>query len=220
LNHVSQHQTVVGLDAKRQFEIVGDYPEVVIGCVGGGSNFSGFAFPFLQDKFAGKEIRVVAVEPTSCPTLTKGIYAYDFGDVAGLTPLLKMFTLGHTFVPPKIHAGGLRYHGDAPILCHLVKEGLVEAQAYPQRPVFEAAVLFARTEGIIMAPETAHAFKAVLDEVERCREEGKEKVIAFNLSGHGLIDLAAYDEYFAGKLQDYALPEEEIKRAMAELPKV
>ena len=220
LNHVCLHQTVVGLEAKKQFEVAGDYPDIVIGCVGGGSNFSGFAFPFLQDKFNGKDVRVIAVEPTSCPTLTKGLYAYDFGDVAGLTPLIKMHTLGHTFVPPKIHAGGLRYHGDAPILCHLVKNGFIEAQAYPQRSVFEAALVFARSEGIVMAPETAHAFRSVLDEVERCKQEGKEKVIAFNLSGHGNFDLGAYDEYLNGNLQDYALPEDELKRALSELPKV
>ena len=220
LNHVCLHQTMIGLEAKKQLQMVGDYPDVVIGCVGGGSNFAGLAIPFIQDKLAGKKVRALGVEPAVCPSLTRGIYAYDFGDAVGLTPLLKMFTLGHSFVPPRIHAGGLRYHGDAPLLCHLVKLGLAEAKAYTQRPVFEAAVTFARTEGIIMAPEAAHACKAVLDEVERCKQEGKQETILFNLSGHGLVDMAAYDDYFSGKMQDVALDESELKKAMADLPKV
>jgi len=185
----------------------------------GGSNFAGFFLPFVPDKLKdGLQIRFVAVEPTSCPTLTKGLYAYDFGDTVGLTPLLKMFTLGHNFVPPRIHAGGLRYHGDAPILCLLAKNKVVEAVAYPQNAVFEAAVTFARTEGIIPAPETAHAIKAVIDEALRCKEEGRESCIVFNFSGHGHFDMSAYDQYFSGSLEDYALPQEEIERALKELP--
>ena len=220
LNHVCLHQTMIGLEAKKQLQMVGDYPDVVIGCVGGGSNFAGLAIPFIQDKLAGKKVRALGVEPAACPSLTRGIYAYDFGDAVGLTPLLKMYTLGHSFVPARIHAGGLRYHGDAPLLCHLLKLGLVEAKAYTQRPVFEAAVTFARAEGIIMAPEAAHACKAVFDEVERCKQEGKKETILFNLSGHGLVDMAAYDDYFSGKMQDVALSESELKKAMADLPKV
>ena len=220
LNHVCLHQTIVGLEAKKQMQMVGDYPDVVIGCVGGGSNFAGLAIPFIQDKLTGKKVRALAVEPVACPSLTRGLYAYDFGDAVGLTPLLKMYTLGHSFVPPRIHAGGLRYHGVSPLICHLLKLGLVEAKAYTQRPVFEAAVTFARCEGIIMAPESAHACKAVFDEVERCKQEGKKETILFNLSGHGLVDMAAYDDYFSGKMQDVALSESELKKAMADLPKV
>ncbi len=219
LNHVLLHQTIVGLEVKKQLELLGERPDVMIGCVGGGSNFAGFFLPFVPDKLKdGREIRFVAVEPTSCPTLTKGLYAYDFGDTVGLTPLLKMFTLGHNFVPPRIHAGGLRYHGDAPILCLLAKNKVVEAVAYPQNAVFEAAVTFARTEGIIPAPETAHAIKAVIDEALRCKEEGRESCIVFNFSGHGHFDMSAYDQYFSGSLEDYALPQEEIERALKELP--
>lgn len=219
LNHVLLHQTIVGLEVKKQLELLGERPDVMIGCVGGGSNFAGFFLPFVPDKLKdGLQIRFVAVEPTSCPTLTKGLYAYDFGDTVGLTPLLKMFTLGHNFVPPRIHAGGLRYHGDAPILCLLAKNKVVEAVAYPQNAVFEAAVTFARTEGIIPAPETAHAIKAVIDEALRCKEEGRESCIVFNFSGHGHFDMSAYDQYFSGSLEDYALPQEEIERALKELP--
>jgi len=220
LNHVLLHQTIVGLEAKRQMEIAGYEPDILIGCVGGGSNFAGFSFPFLADKLKGKsDVRVIAVEPTACPTLTKGLYEYDFGDTAGLTPLVKMYTLGHSFVPPKIHAGGLRYHGDAPLMCKLVKDGYIEARAYHQNTVFEAAVLFARAEGFVPAPETAHAVKAVVDEAIKAREEGKEKVIVFNFSGHGHFDLAAYDAYFSGELEDYEYPEELIRQALEELPK-
>lgn len=219
LNHVLLHQTIVGLEVKKQLELLGERPDVMIGCVGGGSNFAGFFLPFVPDKLKdGLQIRFVAVEPTSCPTLTKGLYAYDFGDTVGLTPLLKMFTLGHNFVPPRIHAGGLRYHGDAPILCLLAKNKVVEAVAYPQNAVFEAAVTFARTKGIIPAPETAHAIKAVIDEALKCREEGRENCIVFNFSGHGHFDMSAYDQYFSGSLEDYALPQEEIERALKELP--
>ncbi len=220
LNHVLMHQTVIGLEAKKQFEIVGEYPDVVIAPCGGGSNLGGISFPFLADKFAGREVRVIAAEPTSCPTLTKGVYTYDYGDVAQMTPLMKMYTLGHDFIPPGIHAGGLRYHGDSPIISLFVKEGLMEAVALPQTKVFEAAITFARTEGMIPAPETNHAIAAAIDEALKAKEEGKEKVILFNFSGHGLLDLAAYDAYLSGKLEDYDYPEEKVKEALERLPKV
>ena len=222
LNHVLLHQTIVGLETKVQMEKAGDYPDLLVGCVGGGSNFAGFAFPFLMDRLQGrrKALRAIAVEPTACPTLTKGIYTYDFGDTARTTPLLKMYTLGSDFVPAPIHAGGLRYHGDAPLLCLLYKEGIIEAVAYPQNPVFEAALLFARCEGILPAPEAAHAIKAVVDEAIRCREGAERKVIAFNLSGHGHFDLGAYEAYLAGKLQDFEYPEAKIQKSLARLPKV
>lgn len=218
LNHVLLHQTVVGLELQKQLKIAKEKPDMIIGCVGGGSNFSGAFFPFVSEKLKGRNIRFIAVEPTSCPTLTKGPYLYDFGDVAKMTPLLKMFTLGHGFIPPAIHAGGLRYHGDAPILCALVNKGIVEAVAYNQNPVFEAAVLFARTEGIIPAPETAHAIRAAIDEAKKCKETGEEKCIVIAFSGHGHFDLAAYDAYFAGKLEDYAYPEEKIAEALKDVP--
>lgn len=218
LNHVLLHQTVIGLEAKKQFELVGDYPNVIIGCCGGGSNLGGVSFPFLYDKINGKDLRVVAVEPISCPTLTKGQFRYDFGDTAGLTPLLMMYTLGHDFVPPGIHAGGLRYHADAPIVCQLYHDKLIDAVAYGQTAVFDAAIKFAKTEGIIPAPETAHAIKAVIDEAMLCKEEGKQRTIFFNLSGHGYFDLSAYADYVAGKLEDYAYPDEKIKEALAKLP--
>ncbi|HHV62603.1 MAG TPA: TrpB-like pyridoxal phosphate-dependent enzyme [Firmicutes bacterium] len=220
LNHVLLHQTIIGLEAKAQMAKVNDYPDIVIGCVGGGSNFAGLSFPFLQDKINGKDIRVIAVEPTACPTLTKGIYAYDYGDTAGFTPLMPMYTLGHSFVPAGIHAGGLRYHGASPLVSQLYRDGLIEAQAYGQVGVFEAACLFAKSEGIIPAPESSHAIKAVIEEARRCKEAGEAKTILFNLSGHGLLDLGAYDSYFAGKLEDYEHPSELIERALAELPKV
>ncbi|MDR7416641.1 MAG: TrpB-like pyridoxal phosphate-dependent enzyme [Armatimonadota bacterium] len=217
LNHVLMHQTVIGLEAKRQLELLDEYPDVVVGCIGGGSNFAGLSFPFMADKLRGREVRIVAVEPTACPTLTKGQYLYDFGDTARTTPLLKMYTLGHTFIPAPIHAGGLRYHGDAPLVCLLYDRGLIEAYAYPQNPVFEAAVLFARTEGIVPGPEPAHAIRHVIQEAIRCREAGESKVILFNLSGHGHFDLAAYEQYLAGKLPDFEYPEEEVQRAIAAL---
>ncbi len=220
LNHVLLHQTVIGLEAKRQFEIARDYPDVIVGCCGGGSNLAGVSFPFLRDKINGKELRVIAVEPTSCPTLTKGEFRYDFGDTAGLTPLVMMYTLGHDFVPPGIHAGGLRYHGDSPLICQLYHDGLIEAQAYGQTAVFDAAIRFAKSEAIIPAPESAHAIKAVIDEALRCKEEGKEKTIFFNLSGHGYLDLAAYADYLSGKLEDYEYPEEKIKEALSKLPSI
>jgi tryptophan synthase beta chain len=222
LNHVLLHQTVIGLEARKQMEQAGDWPDIVIGCIGGGSNFAGIAFPFVMDKLTGKtpHLRALAVEPTACPTLTRGRYVYDFGDTAELTPLVKMYTLGHTFVPPSIHAGGLRYHGDAPLVCQLYHGGVLEAIAYPQNPVFQAAVQFARAEGIVPAPEAAHAVKAAIDEAIRCREEGRSRTILFNLSGHGYFDLSAYDAYLAGKLEDYEYPQEEIDRALAALPQV
>ena len=204
LNHVLLHQTVIGLEAKRQMEEAGVYPDVVIGAVGGGSNFAGLSFPFLADKLRGEkpDLKVLAVEPTACPTLTKGEYRYDFGDTVGLTPLIKMYTLGHDFVPPPIHAGGLRYHGDAPLVCKLYDLGYISAVAYKQTEVFDAALTFARTEGIVPAPESSHAIKAAIDEAKRCRETGEEKVILFNLSGHGYFDLSAYDKYLRGELED------------------
>lgn len=203
LNHVLLHQTVIGLEAKQQMEMAGDSPDVVIGCVGGGSNYAGLAYPFVPEKTrAGKQIRFVAAEPTACPTLTRGSFEYDFGDTAETTPLIEMFTLGHTFVPPPIHAGGLRYHGDAPSLCRLVKDGVVDAVAYPQTKVFDAAVQFARTEGIIPAPESAHAIRAAIDEALAFKETGEERAILFGLSGHGLLDLKAYEDFLAGDLLD------------------
>jgi tryptophan synthase beta chain len=218
LNHVLLHQTIIGLEARKQFEMIGEWPDVVAGCIGGGSNFAGLTFPFLMDKLQGKrDIRAVAVEPSACPSVTKGIYTYDYGDVAGLTPLLKMFTLGHNFIPSPIHAGGLRYHGMAPLVSLLYKEKIIEAVAYPQRAVFEAGVLFAQTEGYIPAPETAHVIKFVVDEAIRCREEGKEEVILFNGSGHGHFDMAAYDDYLAGKLEDFVYPEEKVEEAIRQL---
>ena len=220
LNHVLLHQTVVGLETEKQLELVGEKADVLLGCVGGGSNFAGFVYPFIKKKMEGQELRAVAVEPTACPTLTKGIYAYDFGDTAHLTPLMKQYTLGHTFIPPGIHAGGLRYHGDAQSLCLLVHEGLMEAVAYHQTKVFDAAIQFTRTEGLLPAPETAHAIAAVIDEALRAKEEGKEKVIVFNCSGHGYFDLGAYDRYFSGELVDYEYPKEKIEAALAKLPKV
>jgi len=218
LNHVLLHQTVIGLEAKKQFELAGDYPDIIIGCCGGGSNLAGTSFPFLHDKINGKEIRVIAVEPASCPTLTKGEFRYDFGDTIGMTPLLMMYTLGHDFVPPGIHAGGLRYHADAPLICQLYHDKLIEARSYNQTAVFEAALKFTRSEGIIPAPETAHAIKAVIDEAMLCKEEGKEKTIFFNLSGHGHFDLQAYADYLEGKLKDYDYPEAKIKEALSKLP--
>jgi len=220
LNHVLLHQTVVGLESKLQMEKAGEYPDVVVGCVGGGSNYAGFCFPFLQDRLAGKtKARFVAVEPTACPTLTRGLHTYDFGDVAGLTPLLYMYTLGKDFIPPAIHAGGLRYHGDAPLLCQLVADGFIEAKACGQPEVFEAAIRFARAEAIVPAPESAHAIKCVIDEALQAREAGEARIILFNLSGHGHFDLSAYDAYLSGKIQDYALPEEELQRSLMRLRK-
>jgi tryptophan synthase beta chain len=217
LNHVLLHQTIIGLEVEKQLQKVGEKPDIMIGCVGGGSNYAGFFLPFLPRKLAGEKIRFIAVEPTACPTLTKGPYNYDFGDTACTTPLLKMFTLGHSFVPPPIHAGGLRYHGGAPIVCHLLKLGLVEARAYHQKEVFEAALLFTQTEGFLPAPETAHATKAVIEEAKKAKPG---TVIVFNHSGHGYFDLGAYDAYFRGKLEDYTYPQEKIEEALKSLPEV
>jgi tryptophan synthase beta chain len=218
LNHVLLHQTVIGLETKKQFELVGDYPDIIVGCCGGGSNLGGLAFPFIRDKINGKDLRVIAVEPLSCPTLTKGEFRYDFGDTVGLTPLLMMYTLGHNFVPPGIHAGGLRYHADAPLVCQLYHDNLMEATAYGQTAVFEAALQFAKSEGIIPAPESSHAIRGAIDEALKAKEEGKERTILFGLSGHGYLDLTAYEDYLGGKLVDYAYPEEKIKEALRELP--
>ena len=220
LNHVILHQTVIGLEAKKQFDKVGDYPDMVFAPCGGGSNFGGVAFPFLADKASGKQVRLVAVEPSSCPTLTRGHYAYDFGDAIGMTPLMKMYTLGHDFMPPGIHAGGLRYHGDSALVSQLYNEGLVEAVAVPQIATFQAGVQFAQTEGIIPAPESNHAIRACIDEALRCKESGESKTLFFNLSGHGHFDMAAYDSFFAGKLEDFEYPEEAIKASLHNLPKV
>jgi tryptophan synthase beta chain len=218
LNHVMLHQTVIGQEAKKQMTLAGEDPDVVIGCFGGGSNFAGLALPYVLDKLAGSQVRIMAVEPAACPTLTKGAFAYDFGDTAKLTPLVKMYTLGHNFMPPGIHAGGLRYHGASPLCSALVQDGTIEARAYPQLPVFDAAVQFAQTEGILPAPESAHAIKAAVDEALAAKAEDRARVILFNLSGHGHFDLAAYDAYHAGNLQDYEYPAEEIAKSMAALP--
>lgn len=221
LSHVCLHQTVIGQETIAQMEMAGEEPDVVIGCVGGGSNFAGLAFPWLRRKLrgAGKSgMRFVGAEPAACPTLTKGVYAYDFGDTVGLTPLMPMYTLGHDFVPPPVHAGGLRYHGDAPLLCATVKAGLVDAVAVAQNPTFEAALQFARTEGIIPAPESAHAIRAAIDEALAAKESGEEKVILFGLSGHGHFDLAAYDAYLAGTLEDPQFSAADAEAAIAKLP--
>ncbi|HYQ80682.1 MAG TPA: TrpB-like pyridoxal phosphate-dependent enzyme [Anaeromyxobacteraceae bacterium] len=220
LNHVCLHQTVIGLEAKEQLKLAGDYPDVVIGCHGGGSNFSGIAFPFVADKAAGKNVRVLAVEPTSCPTLTKGVYTFDYGDTAKMAPIAKMYTLGHDFMPPGIHAGGLRYHGAAPLVSLLVNHKIIEARAVGQLACFEAAVQFARTEAIIPAPESSHAIRAAIDEALEAKKEGKPRVVLFNLSGHGHVDMAAYDAYFAGKLEDFEYPAEKVQESLKHLPKV
>ncbi|EDX77912.1 pyridoxal-phosphate dependent TrpB-like enzyme [Coleofasciculus chthonoplastes PCC 7420] len=222
LNHVLLHQTVIGLEAQTQLDMAGDYPDIIVACTGGGSNFAGIAFPFLGAKLRGeqKTTRFVAVEPTACPTLTKGKYAYDFGDTAHLTPLVKMHTLGSSFVPPGIHAGGLRYHGMSPLISHLVELGLIEPRAYPQLSCFAAGVMFARTEGILPAPEANHAVKGAIDEALRCKEEGISRTILFNLCGHGHFDMQSYIDYHAGRLQDSEYNEQEIAMALAGLPVV
>lgn len=221
LNHVALHQTVIGLEAEKQMEMAGEYPDVVIACFGGGSNFGGLAFPFMRHRIAGEEgkshTRFVAAEPASCPKLTRGEFRYDFGDEAGYTPLLPMYTLGHNFSPANIHAGGLRYHGAGVIVSQLLKDGLMEAVDIPQLETFEAATLFARSEGIIPAPESCHAIAATIREALKCKESGQEKVILFNLSGHGLVDMASYDKYLAGDLQNYTLPDADIARNIASL---
>lgn len=220
LNHVLLHQTVIGEEAKKQLALVGDYPDEIYAPCGGGSNFGGIAFPFFADKAAGKDVRLIAVEPTSCPTLTKGPYAYDFGDAIGLTPLLKMHTLGHDFVPPGIHAGGLRYHGDSPLVSQLHHEGLVDAIAIPQLETFEAGVLFARTEGIVSAPESTHAIAAAVRSARECVNSGEPRTILFNLSGHGHFDMSAYDRYLNNELEDYEFPVEAIEESLSHLPEM
>jgi tryptophan synthase beta chain len=222
LNHVLMHQTVIGLEARKQLEKADAQADIVVGCVGGGSNFAGLAFPFAADRLTGRrpELRIVAVEPAACPSLTKGRYVYDFGDTVGLTPLVKMHTLGHSFVPPPLHAGGLRYHGMAPLVSKLYEDRVIEAVAVPQVATFQAAVQFARAEGIIPAPESAHAIRVVIDEALRCRAAGRRQTILFNLSGHGHFDLAAYEQFLAGRLQDYEYPAEKIEEALRGLPKV
>ena len=222
LNHVLLHQTVVGQEAMKQLEKIDAYPDIIVGCIGGGSNFAGVFLPFVKDKIAGKKpnLQIICVEPEACPSVTKGPYTWDYGDVAGMAPIALMYTLGHSFIPPPVHAGGLRYHGMAPIICHLHKLGFVEARAEYQIPVFQAAVQFARAEGIIPAPEPAHSIKVVIDEALKCKESGQRKNILLALSGHGHFDLGAYDQYLSGKLEDYEYPEEKVKQALKELPQV
>jgi tryptophan synthase beta chain len=222
LNHVLLHQTIIGEETRKQMEMADAYPDIIVGCVGGGSNFAGQFLPWIRDKFSGKkkDLRIVCVEPASCPTMTRGIYAYDFGDTAGMAPIAMMHTLGHSFVPAPIHAGGLRYHGMAPIISKLYDLGLIDAVAVHQTAIFEAGVKFARTEGIIAGPEPCHALKVAIDEALKCKESGQTKTILIALSGHGHFDLSAYDAYLSGKLQDFALPEKDIKKALAELPKI
>jgi len=222
VNHVLLHQTVNGLEAKKLMEQADAYPDIIVGCIGGGSNFAGLFLPFVKDKIDGTkpDLRIINVEPTSCPTVTRGPYAWDFGDVAGMAPIILMYTLGHDFVPPPVHAGGLRYHGMAPIICHLHKLGLVEARAEPQVATFEAGVTFARTEGIVSAPETNHCIKAAIDEALKCKESGESKTILIAHSGHGHFDMAAYDAYLSGILTDYEYPEEKVKEALTHLPEV
>ena len=221
LNHVLLHQTVIGEECLKQMDMAGEYPDVVIGCVGGGSNFSGIAFPFLRENLRnGRRTRLLAVEPSATPSLTKGVFAFDYGDTAKMAPVVKMHTLGHDFIPPAIHAGGLRYHGMAPTLCSLYDGGYIEAVAVHQLPVFEAALLFTQTEGILPAPESAHAIRATIDEALQAKAQGEKKVILFNLSGHGHFDLSAYNSYLSGKLEDYEYPEENILNLAERLPKV
>jgi tryptophan synthase beta chain len=222
LNHVLMHQTVIGLEAKKQLEKADDAADIVIGCAGGGSNFAGLSFPFAADKLTGKSkrMRIIAVEPAACPSLTKGKYVYDFGDTVGLTPLVKMHTLGHTFIPAPLHAGGLRYHGMAPLVCKLYDEAVIEAIAVPQLATFGAAMQFARTEGIIPAPESAHAVRVAVDEALRCKRDGKRQTILFNLSGHGHFDLGAYEAFLAGRLEDYDYPTAQVEDALRQVPRV
>jgi tryptophan synthase beta chain len=223
LNHVLMHQTIIGLESRKVMtEKIGTYPDIIVGCIGGGSNASGMFLPFLKDKLDGKQknLKVIVVEPTSCPTVTKGPIAWDYGDAVGMAPIAFMHTLGHNFVPPPVHAGGLRYHGIAPIVTHCVKLGLIEARAVPQLATFEAGIQFARTEGFISAPETNHAIRVVIDEALKCKAEGKSKTILLAHSGHGHFDMGAYDQYLSGKLQDFDYPEDKVKEALAQLPQV
>jgi len=222
VNHVLLHQSIIGEETRKQMEMADAYPDIIVGCIGGGSNFAGQFLPWIRDKLSGKkpDMRIVCVEPQAAPTITKGPYAWDFGDIAGLAPIVKMYTLGHGFIPPPLHAGGLRYHGMAPIICHLYKLGQIEARAVPQVATFEAGVQFARTEGIITAPEPCHDLRVAIDEALACKETGQSKTILIAHSGHGHFDLAAYDEYLSGKLQDYEYPEAKVKEALASLPDV
>ncbi len=222
LNHVLLHQTIIGEETIKQMEMADAYPDIIVGCVGGGSNFGGMILPWMRDKISGKkpDLQIISVEPESCPKMTRGKYAYDFGDVAGMTPLLKMHTLGHTFIPPAIHAGGLRYHGMAPIVSHLNRLGLIEARAVHQTGVFDAAFAFARSEGVISAPETSHAIKVAIDEALKCKESGEAKTILLAHSGHGHFDLTSYSKYLSGEITDYSYPEEEVRKAMEEIPDV
>ncbi len=220
LNHVCLHQTVIGQEAREQMKIAGDYPDVVIACCGGGSNFAGLAFPFIADRASGKQVRCLAVEPASCPTLTKGVYAFDYGDTARMAPIAMMYTLGHDFVPPGIHAGGLRYHGQSPLISQLYHAGQIEAKSYKQNACFEGALLFSRCEGIVPAPESSHAVRAAIDEAVLAKEEGKERTILFGLSGHGQLDMGAYDAYLSGALEDYEYSSEQVKLSLERLPKV
>jgi len=220
LNHVILHQTIIGLETIKQLEKADEEADIIIGCVGGGSNFGGLAVPFMPAKMKGKKLLIIAVEPTSCPSMTKGPYAWDFGDVAGMAPISKMFTLGHAFIPSPIHAGGLRYHGMSPLVSHLYKLGLIEARAVDQKSIFESAIKFARTEGIIPAPEPSHAIKVAIDEALKCKESGEKKTIVFGLSGHGHFDLGAYEQYLSGKLEADGYSEDKMKQALSQLPKI
>jgi tryptophan synthase beta chain len=222
VNHVLLHQTVIGLESKKQLEKIGVYPDMIVGCVGGGSNFAGMFLPFVKDKIEKKKpkTQIICVEPTACPSMTKGVYAWDYGDVAGMAPIALMCTLGHSFVPPPVHAGGLRYHGMAPIICHLYKLGFVEARAVNQIPTFQAAVQFAHAEGILPAPEPAHAIKVVIDEALKCKQSGQKKNILLALSGHGHFDLGAYEKYLTGQLEDFDYPKQKVEEALKQLPKI
>ncbi|MCL2546301.1 MAG: TrpB-like pyridoxal phosphate-dependent enzyme [Oscillospiraceae bacterium] len=218
LNHVCLHQTVIGQESKLQLEMVDEYPDIIFACCGGGSNFAGMTFPFVPDKLSGKNIRLVAVEPTACPTLTKGVYAFDYGDTAKMAPIAKMYTLGHNFMPEGIHAGGLRYHGDSALVSKLYHDGIIEAKSYPQSKVFDAAVQFARAEGIVPAPESAHAIRAAIDHANECKQSGKDEVILISLSGNGYFDMTAYDTYFSGNMQDFEYSGTAVENALDELP--
>lgn len=220
LNHVCMHQTIIGIEAKKQMEMIDEYPDVIFACCGGGSNFSGISFPFLQDKFKGQKLRAVAVEPSACPTLTKGTFAYDYGDTVKVAPITKMYTLGHDFMPAGIHAGGLRYHGDSAIVSQLYHDGLIDAVSYGQNAIFDAAVSFARAEGIVPAPESAHAIRAAIDEALLAKESGEEKVILFCLSGHGYFDFTAYDNYFNGNLEDIDYSVKDVEESLKKLPQI
>ncbi len=220
LNHVCLHQTIIGQEAKLQMQKIDEYPDVIFACCGGGSNFSGISFPFIKDKFDGARVRAVAVEPSACPTLTKGVFAYDYGDTAKVAPITKMYTLGHDFTPEGIHAGGLRYHGDSAIVSQLYHDGIIEAQSYGQKSVFDAGVLFARTEGIVPAPESSHAIRAAIDEALKYKEAGESKVILFNLSGHGYFDMSSYDLYFSGNMIDVDYSKEDVRKSIANLPNI